>query len=222
MKPQVQRQTDILAQELVHTVMRGDEDSALRILERLIASGLDGRTIFLDVFQPALYQMGDLWEAGKANVAQEHFAASVVRWLMGALWDLFTPSRIRMEYGPLLCACVPNERHDIGIAMVSELLRQDGWYVINLGADTPSEAIATMAVQSQSRVCLLSASSKERLNDLEATIDELKAATPNTPILVGGLAFRREPSLAADVGASSTASDADGAVNQVRTLLGSH
>ncbi|MGI5837017.1 MAG: B12-binding domain-containing protein, partial [Chloroflexota bacterium] len=56
MKPQVQRQTDILAQEIVHTVMRGDEDSALRILERLIASGLDGRTIFLDVFQPALYK----------------------------------------------------------------------------------------------------------------------------------------------------------------------
>ena len=151
----VRKQTEILAQQLVRAAMRGDEDASLRILEHLIASGLDGRTIYLDVFQPALYMMGDLWAAGKANVAQEHFAASIVRWLMGALWDLFTPSYVRAGYGPLLCACVPNERHDIGLAMVSEFLRQDGWYVINLGADAPSEDIAAMANLSQSRICLL-------------------------------------------------------------------
>ena len=75
---------------------------------------------------------------GQASVAQEHFAASVVRGRLLAIsrgWG--------SGMGPLaLLACPPGEHHDIGLIAFGLSLRGRGWRIVYLGQDTPLDTLA--------------------------------------------------------------------------------
>lgn len=90
-----------------------------------------------DLILPALAEIGRRWEAGDAEVSQEHFASHLIRGRLLALARLWGRGA-----GPMaLLACVPGERHDISLLAFGLLLRSHGWRILFLGADTP---IATL------------------------------------------------------------------------------
>jgi len=209
-----------LTSELLEAFRRGDEEGALRMLQRALSSGLDGPSLYLGVFQPALDQVGYLWEAGQASIAEEHQATAMTEWLMRTIWMEFQPRTSRAGSPLLLATCVPGERHDLGITMVSDFLRRDGWKVVNLRADLPAPQITRMVGKVRPGLCLLSAATAERLPDLRSTIAELRSLRADMPILVGGVVFRHDPTLAAGTGATGTARDAAEAVDRVHDLLG--
>lgn len=84
------------------------------------------------VLLPYLHLLGDLWEAGTVSVAHEHFASGLVRQnLLRRLSGEGSPA------GPCaVVACPPGERHDLGPLGFAVLLREAGWQVDFLGADT--------------------------------------------------------------------------------------
>lgn len=206
---------------LLPVLRQGDEDAALRVLEEALRSGLDGPSIYLGVLQPAMDQIGCLWEEGRATIGEEHRASALTRWLMDALWDEFIPKSYRAD-NRLLAGCVHGERHDLGLTMVTRFLRREGWHVVDLGADVPEQEFAEMAAAVRPRACLLSAATVEHLDGVRATIAALQGLGLNLPILVGGVAFRHHPHLATVVGATGMAADAAEAVDRVRQILTSH
>jgi methanogenic corrinoid protein MtbC1 len=118
-----------------------DEAGAQAVLdESLAAFGLE--RVLQEVVLPALAQVGDDWEQGTLDVAQEHFASNVIRGRLLALARLWGRGG-----GPLaLLACAPGERHDISLLAFGLVLRSHGWRILFLGADTPvstlTEAVA--------------------------------------------------------------------------------
>lgn len=136
---------------------------------------------FSQILGPALVEVGERWAAGKLTVAQEHLASSTVR---SALQRLLADGRSAVR-GVAVAACAPGERHEIGLQMVSVLLRADGWQVAYLGADTPlADALALAAAISANALCL-SAGSKESATALRR---EVKAARlpRSLRVVVGG------------------------------------
>jgi methanogenic corrinoid protein MtbC1 len=111
------------------------------------------------------------------------------------------------------------ERHDLGLSMVSDFLRRDGWHVVDLGADVPEGDLAAMAARIRPGVCLLSATRVESLDAVRAAIGELQSQAGGVAILVGGAVFARDPSLATTLGATGTADNAQDAVDWVRQYL---
>jgi DNA-binding transcriptional MerR regulator len=109
-----------------------DEAGAQAVLdESLAAFGLE--RVLQEVILPALAQVGDDWEQGTLDVAQEHFASNVIRGRLLALARLWGRGG-----GPLaLLACAPGERHDISLLAFGLVLRSHGWRILFLGADTP-------------------------------------------------------------------------------------
>ncbi len=209
-----------LANSLLEALQRGDDEAAAQALEKALAGGLDGPTIYLRLLQPALEQIGVLWETGEALVAEEHRATVLARWLMDSLWDEFTPSRYRGDNDTLLAGGVRDEHHDLGLTMVAQFLRRDGWHVFDMGGNVPERDFALMAARLRPRACLLSATLPERLEGVRATIGQLVGQGVQVPVLVGGRVFRQDPTLAAAVGAEGTAVDAAEAVVRVHRLLG--
>ena len=113
-----------------------DEPAAQTVLDRLFAAATVDLVLF-EVVVPFLHDLGDRWERGDASVAQEHFAASVIRGRMLGLargWGL--------GVGPLvLIACLAGEQHDLGALAFGLALRSRGWRISYFGADTPLETI---------------------------------------------------------------------------------
>jgi DNA-binding transcriptional MerR regulator len=93
------------------------------------------------VVRPLLAAIGDRWERGALDVADEHLVSEAVRSrLAHLLGDVGGGVR-----GVAVLACAPGERHDLGLMMAAIALRRDGWRIFYLGADTPVDDAASLA-----------------------------------------------------------------------------
>jgi len=120
------------AGELAGALDRFQEEQAHAVLDRLLAA-YRAETVLRDVLIPYLHDLGERWARGEVSVAQEHFAANLLRGRLLGLargWG--------QGHGPsALLACLPGEQHDLGLLAFGITLQRRGWRVIYLGQDTP-------------------------------------------------------------------------------------
>ena len=104
------------------------------IMERFAIESVVTNVIF-----PYLRDLGDRWDAGEITVAQEHFASRVLRSRLigrGRGWDDGAGPRA-------VLACAPHELHDLPLVCLALALREQGWRITLLGADTPIDTVMT-------------------------------------------------------------------------------
>lgn len=146
----------------------------------------DLKTFYLYVLQPALYEIGFLWECGKISVAHEHLASTIAIRLMAQLHLQFIlpePTKPKM----LISASV-NELHEIGTRMVSDLAELDGWDVTYLGANTPHQDLILLAKEWKPVIIGLGVAmpfNLEKTFELIATIRQ-DPTLSNIRIIIGG------------------------------------
>jgi methanogenic corrinoid protein MtbC1 len=80
-------------------------------------------------------------------------------------------------------ACPPDERHDLALLMFDIALREAGWRIAFLGADTPISTIASATATVRPSAVVINAVSPARLYAVE---DELAALTRRTTVAIGG------------------------------------
>ena len=140
-----------------------DEASAVGAIRRAVDElGWDGALV--EVIFPALNRVGLYWQTAALAPASEHFVSELVRReILAAISVLPTQSP---EAPTVLLACPEEERHDLGLAGLSLLLRRAGIQTIYLGADVPaSDIIESWDVAQPDAICL-SATSGEGLASL--------------------------------------------------------
>lgn len=87
----------------------------------------------IGIIQPAMYEIGALWQRNRITVAQEHLATAITQHAMAAAFaraDFADPLQRRAMF-----ACVPANQHSLGLRMVSDAFEISGWDVQFLGAD---------------------------------------------------------------------------------------
>ena len=147
---------------------RFDDAGAQSAFDRVIGD-LSFETAARKVLLPYLRELGDRWERGEASVAQEHFASIVIRGRLLALargWDRGGGPRA-------LLACAPTEQHELGLIVFGLALRQHGWGITYLGADTPIETLAVAQAQLEPSAVVVIALASERLEPIRAELAEL-------------------------------------------------
>ena len=187
-------------------LLAGDRRTAAAIIQKAYDEGSDLRALYLEVFQPALRQIGHLWELNEVTVAEEHLATAITQAIMASL---YTQAAMAAETGRhLVAACPETERHEVGLRMLCDFMDMEGWSTTFLGAAVGS--LARLVCEKAPDVLALSASISPHLTAMRATIGEVRAACgEHQPvILVGGRVFHETPELAYAVGADLTASDA--------------
>jgi MerR family transcriptional regulator, light-induced transcriptional regulator len=124
------------ARELAEALDRFQEERAHAVLDRLLAV-YRIETVLRDLLIPYLHDLGERWARGDVSVAQEHFAANLLRGRLLGLargWG--------QGHGPAaVLACLPGEQHDLGLLAFGITLQRRGWRIIYLGPDTPIATI---------------------------------------------------------------------------------
>jgi MerR family transcriptional regulator, light-induced transcriptional regulator len=165
-------------EELRDALDRFDEPSAQAVIDRTLArSTLD--TFLSEVVLPYLSELGERWQSGDVSIAQEHFASSVLRGRLlglGRGWGL--------GVGPMaVLACLPGERHDLGLIAFGLALRARGWRITFLGSDTPVETIREASADLDPSLVVVSSVSADRARPLQ---DELNALAAQHRVALGG------------------------------------
>ena len=134
--------------------VRFDAASAERELSRLAAL-LSPRTLVREVALPLMVRVGDAWERGELDAAQEHLVSAALRSLLGALVRVHAREGARIA---LLFATPPGERHEFGILAAAMLAAGGGLRAVYLGADLPATEIAAAARRAGARAVVLGVS----------------------------------------------------------------
>ncbi len=157
---------------------RLDDAGAHAAFDRLLAA-YSLRPVLEDVVLPLLRDIGDRWSRGEATVAQEHFASNLVRGRLLGLargWDRGSGPRA-------VLACPPGERHDLGLLAFGLALREQGWRITFLGADTPADTLVETVAAIEPEAVVLAVADPERL---EAIASELDSVSRVAVLWVGG------------------------------------
>lgn len=195
----------------------GDRRGALAVVDAARAAGLDLATLYLEVFQPSLREIGLLWQDNQISVAEEHLATAVTQIAMARLYDGVCGTAVP-NGRTLLAACAATERHEVGLRMVCDLLELEGWDARYLGAAVPEDSLVDMVLSRQPDAVALSASIAPHLPQLRALIRAVRAAcgTAAPFIVVGGRPFLDDETLAERLGADAMARDASEAARCLR------
>ena len=126
-------------------LLASDEAGAWEVIEAALGSGMEPEEVLLEIIAPTLRSIGLLWESGELTVADEHRASSVATRLISRLGARF--GRRGHKRGTVILAAPPGERHSGPVAIAANLLRWRGFAAVELGADTPADAIAQTAAE---------------------------------------------------------------------------
>jgi methanogenic corrinoid protein MtbC1 len=120
----------------------------------------------------------------------------------------------------MLAASVAGNAHDIGLRTVSDLFLLAGWRCIFLGANVPADDIARTVREYDVHLAVLTATLTPQLGSLANAIAEIKRQSPETRVLVGGIAFEGSGDIWRQIGADAFAARVDDAVAAGTRLLG--
>ena len=180
--------TITLRDDFLAALLAGDSTRARHLVEQAMSSGLDVPTIYLEVLEPALEEVGELWACGEIGVAREHHATAVTLGIIGALGPRM---RLAPTSGRLaVLACTPGELHALGPAMLGDFLEAAGWEVLQLGASVPSESLATLVADECPDAVILSTATPTSLPAALDAVTRLQEVEPRPFVVVGGRAWR--------------------------------
>lgn len=190
-------------------------DFALSFLER----GQPPLRIAESLLLPALRRAGLLWERNQIDAAEEHIATEITRYVVFRVFDSL-PRKKAVPYSAVL-ACVPDDEHDIGLALMSHCLAAEGWSVTYVGRGAPPQDLLDAVSRIRPNVIFLSISRTAHLPAAHSLILDLKPTTPDIPVIVGGAAALRASSVLEPLVAAVAASLEDGLILALR-LTSSH
>ncbi len=196
-------------------IVRGLKDSARSETADMIKARAPLEIVDREII-PALDEVGRGFEAKRIYLPQLLMSAEAAK-------SAFDVIRENMPAGedkkcPFVIATVKGDIHDIGKNIVKLLLENYGYDVIDLGKDTPPEAIVDAVLRHRSPLVGLSALMTTTVPSMEETIKLLRASAPDCKIVVGGAVLT--PEYAEKIGADKYARDAMETVRYAEEIFG--
>lgn len=193
-------------------LLAGKQAEALALVNACLDGGRNLVDIEMHVIQPALYHIGDKWQANAVSVAQEHMATAIVQSVMTVA--MLRAPAAAPRHKRVLLACVEGNNHMVGLRMVADALQLGGWEVQYLGANVPNAALLRQALEWKPDLVGLSVSFAQQMPAAKAAIallaEQFGSARP--AVMIGGLAINRFEPLAGVAGADCSGMDANAAV----------
>jgi methanogenic corrinoid protein MtbC1 len=201
-------------------VLRGERDAAVDVVLDEVARGTDAQDILLDVLQPVQIEIGTMWEQGRASVAHEHLCTAVTQLCMSMLWPRINAGATDGDR-TVVATSVGGEGHEIGIRIVADLLKRDGWRTFYLGANVPAADVVSLLREQRADLLAVSATMAGHVPAVRRLIDAVRdePGCADVKVVVGGRPFLVAPWLAKTVGADGFSPDAAEAVEVCNALV---
>lgn len=208
-----------LGQAYLGLLLEGRRHEAGKMVLDEVGQGLAVSSVYVDVLQPVMYELGRMWQRDEIDIATEHYVTAATQVLIAQLFPHALASA-RVARSMVGC-CLGSELHELGMRMVCDFFEFAGWDTYFLGAVTPAQSLITTVTAQRPDLVCISATMSFGLPKIRSLIQELRTgSSPNPPrIMVGGLPFLINPELFRIVGADATAADARQAVHVATQLM---
>ncbi len=200
-------------------------ERAQQLLGAHVERGVALESIYLQLFAGAAHLLGEWWESDTCNFSQVTLCLSRIQSMLHELSPSFqagsgTSQLNKSGERRILITTLPGQQHTLGLSILSEFFRRDGWVALSIPSPEPGLTQATLSTH-WFDVLALSASMDYEVENLAKTIQAARKTSqnPRLAIIVGGPLFLRRPELATLLGADGVSGDAPAALSLARRLL---
>lgn len=214
-------QKEIDIDEFLGFLISMKSDEAYQYIVHKVEKGKDLKSIYMDIIQPTMYKVGELWKRRVISVAKEHYITAVIQHIIGKLYSILFAKKKDYHHS-ITAVCAGDELHEIGMRMVADFFELSGWDSVFLGSNIPIEIVIEQLLDKKTDVIAISATTSSHLVEVQELIDTIKQHPElNTvKILVGGRAFNEAPDIWKNIGADGFAMDANQAVLLGNLMVG--
>ncbi len=210
----IQRNMDILYKD----VMGGNKRKIAQNTQTAIDAGCEPAKILNDVLMPAINDVGAKFDKGTYFLPQLIASAEAMKLSIAVLEPLLKQSGEQSEpKGTVIIATVHGDVHDIGKNLVSLMLGNCGYNVIDLGKDVESELIVETAMKENAKVIALSALMTTTMVEMKNVIKIAKERGCTAKIIIGGACVTED--YAKEINADGYSTDAADCVRVVNELM---
>jgi DNA-binding transcriptional MerR regulator/methylmalonyl-CoA mutase cobalamin-binding subunit len=181
-----------------------DQEAVERVLDEALAV-LSPLQLYDQLVVRLEARVGERSRRGTPGIAEERLVTQAIRGRLLALLRV-SPSGTR---GHVVCACLPDEEHDVGLLGAALRFRHAGWRVTFLGARTPVAHLLHVATTLRAKTIALGCVIDPGAAKLRRVLAAVRGgATAGTRILVGGAAAVQHATLCRRAGAIVVDDDA--------------
>ena len=198
-------------------VMKGNQKHILDEVKAALAEGKEPGTIINDELIPAINEVGALFEKKIYFLPQLISSAETMKTAIEYLEPLLSGGDDEGPKVTIVIATVEGDIHDIGKNLVTLMLKNYGFRVIDLGKDVPKEDIVDTAIKEDADVIALSALMTTTMMRMKDVVELVKEKEMDTKVIIGGAVITQ--SFADEIGADGYSKDAADAVKLVQRLM---
>ena len=203
------------ASSIQEAIIKGKKEIIVSLLEEQINSGRDPFEVVNSEMIPAINIVGEKYEKREYFLPQLILSAETMKQGFEYLKPML--KRDKEDLGPtVIMATVEGDIHDIGKNIVSLMLRNYGFNVIDMGKDVPAVDIVDTARKHKAQVIGLSALMTTTMVKMEETVKLVKQNHLQCRVMVGGAVVT--PAYAERIKADGFAEDAVSAVRLAQKL----
>jgi 5-methyltetrahydrofolate--homocysteine methyltransferase len=205
-------------QTLWEAVENGDHDYADSRVQQAIDAGIDPRVILDDGLFPGFALQADRFSAQVIFIPEMLITARAMKAGLALIRPLLA-ARAEKPIGTFVMGTVLGDMHDIGQSIVTIMLENAGFNVINLGTDVHPDKFIETAMAEKADLVGFSALLSTTVYYQKVTIDEFEKAghRDKVHILIGGAPT--SPEWAEECGADGWGRDAVQAVRKALELV---
>ena len=201
---------------LRYAVLKGNRNGIVALTREALASGEQPQTILNDVLLPAINEVGELFDKGKYFLPQLIGSAEAMKNSIEVLEPYLMTGSESQNMPVVVIATVEGDIHDIGKNLVTLMLKNYGFRVIDLGKDVPAEEIIKAAREHNAQIIALSALMTTTMQRMREVIDLTREAGLQAKVMVGGAVITQD--YADEIGADGYSRDAAEAVKLAKKL----
>ncbi|MBO5209938.1 MAG: homocysteine S-methyltransferase family protein [Lachnospiraceae bacterium] len=199
-------------------VLKGNTKNIVEDTKKAIEEGNNPKELLDDVLLPGINEVGELFDKGKYFLPQLIASAEAMKASIEYLEPLLLENNSGKEMPTVVIATVEGDIHDIGKNLVTLMLKNYGFKVIDLGKDVPKEKIIEAAKEHNAQVIALSALMTTTMQQMKRVVDYAKEQEVDAKIIIGGAVITQD--YADEIGADGYSKDAADAVKLTKHLLG--
>jgi methanogenic corrinoid protein MtbC1 len=178
----------ILSKLVLEWINLGRIGMVERLVVFLMHQNLSLSSIFDQVLADAMSRVGSAYLSKKLSIGEEHRLTSLIRDALLGIRNVVTANgKIDSEASErtAVVGCIRGEMHEIGAIMIRLILLNDGWNVVYLGQDVPTEEYHSQAVKHDAELICISMAPPRGETDASDAVKLLSSLFgPGNPIRI--------------------------------------
>ena len=204
--------------QLLHkAVLKGERKEIVALTKKALEQGEDPSKILNQALLPAINPVGEYFDKGTYFLHQLIASEETMKNAISILEPLLLKETDTGNMPVAVMATVEGDIHDIGKNLVTLMLKNYGFKVIDLGKDVPADTIIQTAKEHNAAIIGLSALMTTTMQRMREVVNLVKQEGIASKVMIGGAVITKE--YAQEIGADGYATDAAEAVKVAMKLI---